>query len=267
LRTRIVTNAHWATAPSEAARIVEALKAAGLDELNLSTGDEHVRFVALDRVALAIAAGLDQGYTVHVMVEYRKHRTIRKADVLAHPLLLNHVSRERIEVLESPWMPLSPERIGDYDAVDTVDAESVYARGPCTSVLETYTVHPDGKVSACCGLGMEIIEELYAGYADAPGFLREAVADAEADLLKLWLRYKGPEKILAWAAERDPSIQWEGMYAHNCQACHRVYRDPKVADVIMTHHAEATTEILESIVFDEVLYPALRQGLGAKNTT
>ncbi|WP_144312304.1 radical SAM protein [Terriglobus saanensis] len=258
LRTRLVTNAHWAESAHAASKVVTALHAAGLDELNISTGDEHARFVPLDRVALGIATGLEHGYTVHIMVEYRQNRSITKTVLLAHPLLADHPHRERIEIVESPWMPLSPEQMGDYRNVDRVDGENVHARGPCTSVLESYTVHPDGRVSACCGLGMELIEELYAGEARGPNFLANAMADAEGDLLKLWLRYKGPEKILAWASERDPSIQWENMYAHNCQACQRVYHDPKVAATILTHYKEAEAEIIESVVFDEVLYPLLR---------
>jgi len=267
LRTRLVTNAHWAKSPGEAATVVAALQEVGLDELNVSTGDEHVRFVDLDCVALAIATGLDFGYTMNVMVEYRKHRSVTKTVLIAHPLLHHHPHRDKIQVVESPWMPLSPERLGDYAVGEMVDGDNVHERGPCTSVLESYTVHPDGKVSACCGLGMELIEELYAGEARGSDFLANAIVDAEGDLLKLWLRYKGPEKILAWAAERDPSIKWEGMYAHNCQACQRVYRDSKVVDVILAHHEEAKSEIIESLVFDEVLYPLIRGNACAQTSS
>ena len=264
LQTRLVTNAHWAESEFAAREVVAALQRAGLDQLNISTGDEHARFVSLERVALGISAGLSHGYTVQVMVEYRKERKVTKQTLLEHPLLRQRLDRERIEIIESPWMPLSPTRVGEYGEGDTVDADSIHARGPCTSVLESYTVHPDGKVSACCGLGMELIEELYAGDASGADFLANAVADAEGDLLKLWLRYKGPEKILAWAAERDPSIDWQNMYAHNCQACQRVYRDPKVAAVIRSRHDEAIAEIVESVVFDEVLFPGMRNQGGTE---
>lgn len=257
MTSRLVTNGHWADTPAAAARVVAALRAAGLDELNVSTGDEHARFVPLDHVANALVAGLDDGFEPQVMIEYRRQRSVTKDGLLVHPLLADRPDRDRIGVVESPWMPLSPRRKADYADGDAVNGVNVHERGPCTSVLESYTVHPDGKVSACCGLGMELIPELYAGEAVGPSFLADAMADAEGDLMKLWLRYRGPEKILAWAAQRDPTIEWEGLYAHNCQACQRVYRDPKVVAVIKARHEEAIAEIIESVVFDEAIYPRM----------
>src|SRR5687767_12928754 len=42
--TRLVTNAHWATSLDRASALTRELHEAGLDEINFSTGDEHVRF-------------------------------------------------------------------------------------------------------------------------------------------------------------------------------------------------------------------------------
>jgi organic radical activating enzyme len=257
MKSRLVTNGHWASSVEEAAKVVRDLREAGLDEFNISTGDEHVRFVSLDHVARAIIAALEQAYDVHVMVEYRRERLVTKDTLLSHPLLEKRGDREKIAVVESPWMPLSPRRVGRYRDGDTVDGVNVHLRGACTSVLQSYTLHPDGALSACCGLGMELIPELYTVHNSGESFLADAIADAEGDLIKLWLRYKGPEKILQWASERDPSIRWQGMYAHNCQACQRVYRDPKVAAAIRAGADEAIAEVLESVVFDEAVYPAV----------
>jgi hypothetical protein len=54
----------------------------------------------------------------------------------------------------------------------------------------------------------------------------------------------GPEKIVAWAATKDPTIKWENMYAHRCQACMRIYRDPKVKAVIIEHIQELMAEMV-----------------------
>jgi hypothetical protein len=34
------------------------------------------------------------------------------------------------------------------------------------------------------------------------------------------------------------------MYAHRCQACLRLYKDPKVRDVIAQHHQEKIADVL-----------------------
>jgi hypothetical protein len=64
----------------------------------------------------------------------------------------------------------------------------------------------------------------------------EAAEAANEDFLKRWIRIEGPEKILAWAADLDPSIEWENQYAHRCQACRRIYADDRVKAVIREHH-------------------------------
>jgi hypothetical protein len=67
---------------------------------------------------------------------------------------------------------------------------------------------------------------------------------------------EGPERILAWAATHDPSIEWEHRYAHQCQACVRVFRDSKVRAVIAAHgHAK-----MPEIAFVEsLLLPAAQR--------
>jgi hypothetical protein len=221
------------------------------------------RFVPIDNVARAIVAALDARYVVQVMIEYVERRVVTKEALLSHPDLMARQDRDRIEVTQSPWMPLSPNRTEKYPPGDAVDASNVHARSGCSSVLRTYTIEPEGNIGACCGLGMGSIPELYAGRADRDGFLAAAVADAEGDFMKLWIRYKGPEKILAWAASKNPAIGWEGMYAHNCQACQRLYRDPEVIDTIRKHYGEVVSDVLECVAFDEVIYPGAVAALQA----
>lgn len=91
-------------------------------------------------------------------------------------------------------------------------------------------------------LGEKLIPELQLG-----SIARTSIAEADAaganDFLKRWIRVEGPERILAWAAGHDQSIEWEGMYAHHCQACLRLYKDPKVRRVITDHYAEKIADV------------------------
>lgn len=251
--TRLVTNAHWATGPEEAGRRIEALLASGLSEINYSTGDEHARFVPLERVAHASVAAVRQGMRVWVMVETRESRTITAAAIREHPvvMVMTEDERKRIEIVESPWMPLDPSAIEAYPEGMAAHRLNFKGHSACDNVLQTYTVQADGKVGACCGIGMRLIPELNVTTVNTPDFLHVACEEAEEDFLKIWIHYKGPEQVLAWAARRDPSIEWEGLYAHRCQACARVYQDPKVAKVVREHHLEMVADVLQSAWFDE----------------
>ncbi|MBB4910085.1 hypothetical protein [Actinophytocola algeriensis] len=56
----------------------------------------------------------------------------------------------------------------------------------------------------------------------------------------------------------DPSIEWENMYAHRCQACKRLYSDEAVRAVIAAHHQKKIADVL----FKEWLLFYFRPGYG-----
>lgn len=258
LPTRIVTNGHWARDLRTADARLGTLIDAGLDEINFSTGDEHARFIPVDRVANGIIACIHRSFRVWVMVELRAERRVTAQSLMTHPLLteLSCAERELLIVAESPWMPLDPHTIEQYPEGVAADHLAYKAHRPCSNVLQTYTVQADGRVGACCGIGMRAIPELNVTTVNEPGFLRRAIEESEDDFLKVWMHYKGPEQVLAWAASKDPSIAWEGMYAHSCQSCARVYRDPAVGAVIREHYEEIIGDVLQSAWLDEEYLPS-----------
>ncbi|MDQ7995213.1 MAG: radical SAM protein [Luteibacter sp.] len=251
LKTRLVTNAHWATRESVARTKLRALIAAGLDEINYSTGDEHARFIPLERVALACRVAIDLGLSTFVMVESRKERAINREVLLAHPeiLAIPEEKRRKLSISESPWMPLNPLEVEEYQQGRAATAESIDAHRPCHSLLNTWTIQADGRVGACCGLGMRTIPELNMGVVGTP--LSKMQEEAESDLVKLAIHYLGPMQILRWASGKDSRIQWEGMYAHQCQACARLYSDPRVQRVMRAGREELKQSVAEAAIFDE----------------
>lgn len=247
LSTRIVTNASWATSHEEADRVMEALVAAGLREVNFSTGDQHARFVPVENVVRAArAAARLRLMTIAIMIETVADRSISRASLEARDdmkALRAEYPRAVVRLMESPWMPLSPARTEQYPGDLAVTERNLPMQGGCSSCLSTITLQADGRIAACCGLGMRSIPELQLGHV-SDTTLAEAEAVGRDDLLKRWIRVEGPEQILAWAARHDPSIAWSGQYAHRCQSCLRLYRDEKVRRVIREHHQEKLADIL-----------------------
>jgi pyruvate-formate lyase-activating enzyme len=245
--TRIVTNGCWATDEATAdAKLAELLEA-GLAEINLSTGDQHVRFVPIENVLRAVrAAAKIPMRTIVIMVEMVNGRSVTAATLLEHPewrRIRSDYPDAVLRITESPWMPLSAKTTNQYGPGMTVSPENLPMRTGCNSCLTTTTLQADGRIGACCGLGMRSIKELQLGN------LRDtSIAEADErggnDFLKRWIRVEGPDKILAWAAGHDPSIKWEGLYAHRCQSCIRLYRDEKVRRVIRDHHQEMIGDVL-----------------------
>ena len=247
LPTRVVTNAWWATDEAAATEWAEAFVSAGLSEINFSTGDQHARFVPLGNIVRACHACLVAGLrTICIMVELVDERRITASSLTEDPAFQQMASRfslTHIRILESPWMPISAKVPGVYPAGTTANRENLHKFGGCNSCLNTTTVQADGRLAACCGLGIRGIPELQTGHIDSTA-IAEADERGANDFLKRWIRVEGPIRILAWAASHDSSICWENIYAHRCQACLRLYKDPTVRAVVREHHAEKIAEIL-----------------------
>lgn len=257
LPTRIVTNAFWARSLEKARERLDALVAAGLDEINYSTGDEHVKYVPLEHLINAIIAAAERNFAVHIMVELREERSVTADHIRNHERIvaLPPEQRDLISPNESPWMPIDPMRFNKYPPGIAVDRQNLFNSKGCDSVLQTYVLQADGRIGSCCGLGMRITPELNVARAEGDDFLKRSVEEAESDFLKVWIRYLGPEKILAWASEKNPDIKWEGLYAHHCQACLRVYKDPLVGEVIREHYQEMLGEVMQAVWLDEEYIP------------
>jgi Radical SAM superfamily len=247
LGTRLVTNGGWAEDDTSAHDVLRRLAAAGLDELNLSTGDQHVRFVPLASVVRAAATALWLGFrVVCVMIEVTRDAVVRAADVTDDPSFAAAAAAHpaaNIQILESPWMPTRPDRQLAYPENYLLNKQNLATKSGCDSCLRTTTIQADGRIAACCGLGIRTVPELQIGHVDHTT-LREADRTAGDDLLKRWIRVEGPEKILAWAAAIDPEIEWENQYAHKCQSCLRIYQDDRVRAVIKEHHQEKIADIV-----------------------
>lgn len=255
--TRVVTNAYWATSHKHAVNKLQKLKDSGLNEINYSTGDEHAQFVPFERVVTATIAALEVGFDPHIMIEVKDGRMITKDIFLSDPaiLALSKENRARVNVIESPWMPMDPFEVENYDEGTLVNEKNILRTKGCDSVLQTYVLQANGNIGSCCGLGMRIIPELNTADVNEEGFLEKAIERSENDVLKLWLHYSGPERILQWVAEKDPSIDWENMYAHKCQACLRIYKDPMINKILREHYHEIVGDLMFTAWLEEELLP------------
>ena len=253
LQNRLVTNGHWALNETVAAAKIDALVRAGLDEINFSTGDEHVRFVPLERVALGTKSAVERGLHTCVMVELKQPSRIDRSSILAHPHIsgLQPALREKIAINESPWMPMDSDHQYQYPADSILNKTTMLRQKGCESVLSTYTIQGDGRIGACCGLGLRTINELNVGTAEDS--LAEILSAAEHDWVKLGVRHLGAARMLEFAAKMDKTIEWENLYAHHCHACARIYNDTRVQQAIRDNFAELIPKIKEAIVIDNGL--------------
>ena len=245
LVVRIVTNAHWAKSERSADYLVSKLVEAGLNEINFSTGDQHSRFVPIENILYATRASVKAGLRVSIMVETVKERTVTKEVIQSYPefqQIIQDFQNAWIDIHESPWMPLSSSTVNEYPSDVVINESNLSSCRGCDSILTTTTVQANGNIGACCGLGMRLIPELQLGNIRETS-LSQADQKAANDFLKRWIKIEGPEKIVAWTSTKNPEIKWENMYAHRCQACLRLYTDPKVRKIIAEHYQEKMIDV------------------------
>lgn len=256
LSTRLVTNAWWGRTPERAVSHIHMLLAAGLKEINFSTGDEHIRFVPLQSVVNSIIASLGAGLEPLVMMEVRKDAVVTKSTLTQHKQLLEHADHwlARDPISESPWMPMDLNTPGDYPAYHYATKENLGQRTGCESLFSTHTLQADGNIAICCGLGIRHISDLQVGAFDRhTTSFSEVEREAEANLVRLLVKRFGPERLLSKLSQLDPSIRWEGMYAHQCQACSRVFKDSSIQRAIMAFEDHLLVELATELAADELI--------------
>lgn len=244
--TRVVTNAHWAITDPDSLEVLHRLHGAGLNEINFSTGDQHVRFVPIENVLRAIRASAELNYIPAVNVELTAVRTVSKQTLLSHPYMIETFRLYpdlKCKIDESPWMPLRPSKRENYPPGVAIEQRNLGTTRGCDSILNTTTLQADGSLGSCCGLGMRLIPELQLGNIEDIT-IEKALESANEDFLKRWMRLEGPWRILQWAAERDPEIEWEGQYAHRCQACLKIYKDDRIRKVLQERFLEKVPDVL-----------------------
>lgn len=256
LTTRIVTNGWWAKSPELAAIQIGALVDDGLDEINFSTGDEHARFVPVERVVMGIRSAIDFNLSPVLMIELRKDALITKKNLQESgyfQTMLDGVANQLI-IVESPWMPLEHSRVGTYPEGSMASTDNLGSKTGCESLFETHTVQANGRIGICCGLGMRTVSQLQFDHIDNLVSFNDVAHRAELDLVKILIKQIGPERLLARLAKSNPEIQWQDLYAHKCQACLRVFDDPTVLNAIKQNEQALMAEVATSIVLDHLLY-------------
>lgn len=241
LDTRVVTNGYWAVTPEAAKRRLAALKAAGLKEMNISTGTEHEQYVPRERVVHGALAAVAQGLTTLVTVEVQENSSLSADYFSEHELLGPFVKSGEVFLLQNVWI----ENGGATEISHSPDHSRFRPEmiSGCNTILNVLSVTPDMELIACCGLHMERLPELSLGSV-AETSLGDAIDRAPEDFMKLWIHVDGPERILQFVKRHRPDYELPLDSVHPCQTCLYVYEDPIVRDVLFKHYKDEEDRIV-----------------------
>jgi hypothetical protein len=231
-----VTNGYWAVNRKAAVKRMERSAGAGLRTINLSTGEMHAKYVPPERIIHGAVAAYDLGMVVFITIERFVGTTFDWRAITHHPEIAQRRG-QRLGISFRTWIPNAE---GKGDAVLRHGAsESRFRKdrmGGCAEILQTITVTPDLVLVACSGYPLESIPDLHLGSV-ANRMIADVLESAPYDFLKILIHAAGPEFMLTLVKELVPEYDLPRQYAHPCQTCLHMHRDP-VAMAVLREHAD-----------------------------
>lgn len=246
LTTRIITNGFWGYSPNAINMKLDKLIENGLNELNLSTGDNHQKFVSIENVMNISYEAVRRGLPTLISVEKAKGFHFDLSDIFDHPIYSRIQTLENshlFKAMSSPWVSLKNPQKYEYD-------EGCLATNQlgCNSLFENITIDATGKIYSCCGLTVREISEFYVGnisenFCDELSYINQEGYD-KYFLIKYWIYTDGPVNIIKKVKEWCPDIIIPE-FAHQCLYCQAIFNNPIIRDVIEKNIYDIQEEILE----------------------
>ncbi|NOU53145.1 radical SAM protein [Pseudoalteromonas sp. JBTF-M23] len=240
LKSRCVTNGYWAKTKSSAMKIAEKLSLAGLYEINFSTGLDHQEYVDESTIINAVKACVDYNIKPLIMVEKDSHDSRCRVSLEENHEIKELVKNKKLIINSNTWMPFQKDYIDRGFQIAPEDLDT-----GCEQVFENIVITPHGRISSCCGLTFEHINEMKIGNIYKKDFLKIAYESQLEDFLKIWIKVDGPAKIIKMIMGDSYTEENIGTISHNCQACVYLHKDEKIRAKLKQRYPE----FLPSVMF------------------
>jgi Radical SAM superfamily/4Fe-4S single cluster domain len=264
--TRMVTNGKWATSYMRAHRLLKEWKEAGLDEINISCGEYHQEFIPIKDVATAFKAARDIDFTTVLLAGEFLQEGKGK---FTPQMFKDAVGEELLPIdLMSPFVTschgISIGTAMNYGRGKEFVKEEEMMLFPeatipslCADALSAITAHPNGNLTACCGIMVRDESLLNIGNWREQR-LRPLLEEAHQDIVLNWIRYLGLHDMKRWLKEKDPSLQFRDKYSNICDLCAEIVYHDRCQELLIEHgHERASDIIANKVMMDATVYPSV----------
>ncbi|OHU90195.1 MULTISPECIES: radical SAM/SPASM domain-containing protein [Pseudoalteromonas] len=240
LKSRCVTNGYWAKTERSALKVAKKLSEAGLYEINFSTGLDHQEYVDESTIINAVKACDTFNIKPLIMVEKDSDDSRCRASLEENDEIRELINNNKLTINSNTWMPFQKDYTERGFQIAPEDLDS-----GCEQVFENIVITPHGRISSCCGLTFEHINEMKIGNIYEKDFLKVAYESQLEDFLKIWIKVDGPARIIKLLMGEDYIEKNIGTINHNCQACVYLHKDDK----ILANLKQRYPEFLPSVMF------------------
>ena len=223
LKSRVVTNAYWASSYNNAYKRLQSLKEKGLTEINFSTGDYHQKFIDFQNIINAIKVAVDLEFTpLYIAIEGDFENSFTENNMKNHPDLKELIDDKKMFLTTGKWLAMnniqkvvSPSKNEFSDKCDE----------RCENIFKGITINPYSQLLACCGISVEHNKYLKIGNLQEYS-LNSLYNRQFNDLFKTWLYTHGPKYI--YERIKEESRQQTLYFSHQCAYCMEVIKEENV---------------------------------------
>lgn len=248
LVVRVVTNGFWAKSYDKAKDRIESLIKVGLNEINFSTGDDHLQYVPIRNIKNGVIASLESGITTVVNVESNEVKQFNSKHFIEDESLSKYIDKGQLKIINGLWMPFTEatfNEIEDARKIRKIHFSDSHTR--CTNLFNTITIDPNHRMIACCGLTSKYIKYLDLGNVKKNS-IKELYERQFEDFLKIWVATEGPHKIMDFISQfLDIEIEYKSL--HSCQVCAMIFNNDNILRIINDKYKDVYTNIILNHIF------------------
>lgn len=213
----------------------------GLNEINFSTGDDHLKYVSIDSIKNGILASLEYNLRPIVNVESSHNNMFNSKYLLEDRDLSEFIQNGNLTILNGLWIPLKNNSSNDESISQKVDNKDLILATPnkrCTNLFNTITIDPDHRMLACCG-----ITNKYIKYLDS-GCVKTLYYKQYTDFLKIWLSVDGPHKIMKFISLHTKIEIPNYLEQHACQVCEKLFNKKEYLDILQKEYKTVYSSVI-----------------------
>lgn len=218
---RVVTNAFWASTYDRALKKLKKLVQVGLNEINFSTGDNHLEYVPITNIENAVLASVDLDIqNICISIESHPNNEFSISNLLDKSSIKHLIKSNRVMTLNASWMRFKKTSETTFEANEIIKMTDT--KRPCKNLFTGININPYNQLLSCCGLTVEYNEFLKLGDLKYNS-LRNLYDNQFDDLYKFWLFVDGPEFIYEKVMQkRDLPNKY---FPHECAYCIELIKD------------------------------------------
>ena len=254
LKTKIVTNGHWATNLDRARQFIEKLRNAGLTEISFSVDDYHEPFIPLERIRNAWSACKDVGFQTVVLgnshgpndkitpsfiQEYLGEEILVSGS--EHNTSITSIPNDTIYlIVENALQKSGRAEELDEKKFSPYKDQKVLECG-CQWAVSDPVLSSIGHLWACCGIPADNNSILDLGDTNKEN-IKTILNRASKNKLLNAIHYLGPLKLCQFVEEHS-NIRFGKEFCTACEICSVLTNNKKAVKVLLDNEKKIAAMI------------------------